>query len=89
MNMLLIIVIALVIIYVIKGVIIVQQAEVVVIERLGRFERVLQSGLNFIIPLLEAPRGMNWRVTQKGLDGSTYTFIKERTKIDMREAVYD
>lgn len=75
--------------YVIKGVIIVQQAEVVVIERLGRFERILQSGFNFIFPILEAPRGMNWRVTQKGLDGSTYTYIKERTKIDMREAVYD
>lgn len=83
------ILIVLAIVYVIKGVIIVQQAEVVIIERLGRFERVLQSGMNFIIPILEAPRGMNWRVTQKGLDGSTYTYIKERTKIDMREAVYD
>lgn len=81
--------IILAIVYVVKGVIIVQQAEVVIIERLGKFERVLQSGLNFIIPILEAPRGMSWRVTQKGLDGSTYTYIKERTKIDLREAVYD
>jgi len=81
--------IILAIVYVMKGVIIVQQAEVVVIERLGKFERVLQSGLNFIIPILEAPRGMMWRVTQKGIDGATYTYIKERTKIDMREAVYD
>lgn len=83
------ILIVLAIVYVIKGVIIVQQAEVVIIERLGKFDRVLLSGMNFIVPILEAPRGMNWRVTQKGLDGSTYTYIKERTKIDMREAVYD
>jgi len=83
------ILIALAIVYVIKGVVIVQQAEVVIIERLGRFDRILQSGFNFIFPILEAPRGMNWRVTQKGLDGTTYSFIKERTKIDMREAVYD
>lgn len=81
--------IVLAIVYVVKGVVIVQQAEVVIIERLGKFDRVLQSGLNFIVPILEAPRAMNWRVTQKGIDGSTYTYIKERTKIDMREAVYD
>lgn len=85
----LLVLVVLAIVYVVKGVIIVQQAEVVVIERLGKFDRVLQSGFNFIFPILESPRGMNWRVTQKGLDGSTYTFIKERTKIDMREAVYD
>jgi regulator of protease activity HflC (stomatin/prohibitin superfamily) len=83
------ILIVLAIVYVLKGVVIVQQAEVVIIERLGKFERVLQSGLNFIIPILDAPRGMNWRVTQKGIDGATYTYIKERSRIDMREAVYD
>lgn len=81
--------ILLAVVYVVKGVIIVQQAEVVIIERLGRFEKVLQSGLNFIFPIFEAPRGMSWRVTQKGLDGSTYSYIKEKTKIDLREAVYD
>lgn len=87
--MILWVLVLLAVVYVLKGVVIVQQAEVVIIERLGKFEKVLQSGFNFIFPILEAPRGMNWRVTQKGIDGSTYSFIKERTKIDMREAVYD
>ena len=81
--------IALAIIFVSKGVIIVQQAEVVIVERLGKFDRVLQSGFNFIIPLIEAPRAMDWKVTQKGFDGSTYSIIQKRTKIDLREAVYD
>ena len=81
--------IALAVVYVIKGVIIVQQAEVVIIERLGKFEKVLTSGLNFIFPILEAPRGMMWKVSQKGLDGTTYSYVKEKTRIDMREAVYD
>lgn len=89
MGLFLLVLVALAVVYVLKGVIIVQQAEVVIIERLGRFDRILQSGFNFIFPILEAPRGMNWRVTQKGLDGSTYTYIKERSRIDMREAVYD
>lgn len=81
--------IALVVVYVLKGVIIVQQAEVVIIERLGKFEKILTSGLNFIFPILESPRGMLWKVTQKGLDGTTYSYVKEKTRIDMREAVYD
>ena len=44
--------IALAILFVSKGVVIVQQAEVVIIERLGKFDRVLQSGFNFIIPVI-------------------------------------
>lgn len=87
--MLLLILVVLAIIYVIKSVIIVQQAEVVIIERLGKFERVLQSGLNFIVPFLDAPRGISWKIIQKGLDGSTYSFVKEKTRIDLRESVYD
>ena len=45
--------------------------------------------LNYIISILEAPRGIAWKITQRGLDGSTYSYIKERTKIDLRESVYD
>ncbi|MCM1004096.1 MAG: SPFH/Band 7/PHB domain protein [Candidatus Gastranaerophilales bacterium] len=81
--------IALAIIFVFKGVIIVQQAEVVIVERLGKFDRVLQSGFNFIIPVIEAPRAIDWKTVQKGFDGSTYSLIQKKTKIDLREAVYD
>ncbi|MBR2430107.1 SPFH/Band 7/PHB domain protein [bacterium] len=81
--------IALAIIFVVKGVIIVQQAEVVIVERLGKFNRVLESGFNFIIPIIEAPRAIDWKVTQKGYDGMTYSIVQKRTKIDLREAVYD
>ncbi len=89
MFLLSLILIVLAIIFVAKGVIIVQQAEVVIVERLGKFDRVLQSGFNFIIPIIEAPRAIDWKVTQKGFDGTTYTIIQKRTKIDLREAVYD
>ncbi len=81
--------IVLAIIIVAKGVIIVQQAEVVIVERLGKFDRVLESGFNFIIPIIEAPRAIDWKVTQRGFDGSTYSIIQKRTRIDLREAVYD
>ena len=77
------------IIFIVKGVIIVQQAEVVIVEQLGKYNRTLESGFNFIFPIFEAPRGVAWKVTQRGLDGNTYSYIKERTKIDLRESVYD
>lgn len=78
-----------VVIYVIKGVIIVQQAEAVIVERLGKFERELTPGFNFIFPILEAPRSVAWKMTQRLPNGESYSYIKEKSKIDLREAVYD
>lgn len=75
--------------FVLKGIIIVKQAEVVIIERFGKFEKVLQSGLNFIFPIFETPRNMTWRVSQKTSDGNSYSFMKETYRIDLREAVFD
>ena len=83
------IVILAVVVYFLKGLIIVQQAEAVIVEKLGKFERELDPGLNFIFPILESPRRMAWKVTAKTPDGETYSYIKERFRIDLREAVYD
>lgn len=77
------------IIIVIKGVIIVKQAEVVIVERLGKFDRVLESGFNFIIPIIDTPRGILWKTTQKTLDGKAYSIVREIDRIDLRETVYD
>ena len=78
-----------VIVYFAKGLIIVQQAEAVIVERLGKFERELSPGLNFIFPILESPRRIAWKVTTRGPNGESYSYIKEKLKIDLREAVYD
>ena len=52
MSIVTLLLIAAAVIFVYKGVIIVKQAEVVIIERLGKFERILESGLNFIFPII-------------------------------------
>jgi len=39
-----------------SGVKIVPQAQVMVIERLGRFDRLAKSGLNIIVPIIDKPR---------------------------------
>jgi regulator of protease activity HflC (stomatin/prohibitin superfamily) len=42
--------------FVVSSIKVVPQAKVLVIERLGRFHRLAQSGLNIIIPWIEKPR---------------------------------
>ena len=89
MSLFLLILVILLFIYVFKGIIIVQQQEEVIIERLGRYEKTLKAGPNFIFPILDAPRGIAKKVTQRTLDGQTYSYLKETSKIDLRETVYD
>ena len=47
-----------------KSIKIVQQAEVMIIERLGKFDRILESGFQFIIPLIDNPRSIAWKQNQ-------------------------
>jgi len=66
----------------------VRQAEVIVIERLGRVHRVLQAGLHFVIPFIEYPRYVHWTY----LEGYNHKYVsieKSLYRIDLREAVYD
>lgn len=86
-----VIVVALLLVVVVgaMGVRIVQQSEVVVIERLGKYNRVLTSGVNFVIPFIDQPREIIWRYVQEDLDGTTVYRLQRRRRIDLRESVYD
>ena len=61
-----------------KTIKIVPQATVMLIERLGRFNRVAVSGLNVIMPFLDKPRGVYWTNVRPGL-----------ASIDLREQFLD
>lgn len=76
-------------IFVFKGLIIVQQQQEVIIERMGRYEKTLEAGLNFIFPILEAPRGILTKIVQRGFDGQPYYVLKHVDRIDKREQIYD
>ena len=79
----------LLVVYLVKGIYIVKQAEAVIVERLGKYDRMLSPGLNYIIPFIENTRGITWKITHKSLDGSTYSYVREIDRIDLRETVYD
>lgn len=89
MGLFLFILLILAVVYVLKGVIVVQQTEEMIIERWGKFHAVLRPGLNFIIPFIDTPHGITMKVSQKGIDGQTYSYVRVMNKIDMRESVYD
>jgi regulator of protease activity HflC (stomatin/prohibitin superfamily) len=61
-----------------KAIRIVPQATVMIIERLGKFDRAAASGLNIIMPFLDRPRGINWAGMRHGT-----------IRIDLREQFTD
>ncbi len=89
MGLLILILLVALIIYVAKGIVIVQQQQEVIIERMGRYEKTLSAGLNFIFPILEAPRGILTKQVQRGFDGQSYYTLKLVDRIDKREQMYD
>ncbi len=89
MNILILVALIAVIIYVIKGIIIVQQQEAVIVQRLGQYSKTLTPGLHWIIPIIESPRPILKIDRQKALNGQVYSIINYSKRIDLRETVYD
>ncbi|MFZ9733164.1 MAG: SPFH domain-containing protein, partial [Schleiferiaceae bacterium] len=72
-----------------KGIRIVKQSEAMIVERLGKYHRTLESGINVIIPVIDRPRQINWRYTETGFNGEVISIFKLQDRIDLRENVYD
>ena len=66
---------------------IIGQAEVMVIERLGRFHRVGRSGLNVLIPFVELPRSIDVRYAESDVSGIKRISARTTVRIDLREQV--
>ncbi len=77
------------IMFVSKGIIIVRQAEVMVVERLGKYNKVLRSGLNFIIPVVDNARSIMWKYSKTDVNGANIVINKVVKRVDLRETVYD
>src|SRR5881394_3545839 len=61
-----------------KTIKIVPQATVMLVERLGRFDKVASSGLNLLWPFLDRPRAVYWTNSRSGM-----------TSIDLRDQFLD
>jgi regulator of protease activity HflC (stomatin/prohibitin superfamily) len=89
MTVVFIILAVFVLILISKGLVVVKQAQVIIIERLGKYNRTLSSGLHIIWPVIDKARQINWRYVKTDFKGNKFVQIKNETKIDLRETVYD
>jgi regulator of protease activity HflC (stomatin/prohibitin superfamily) len=70
-----------------KGIRIIGQAEVMVVERFGRFNRVARSGLNLLIPFVERPKTIDVRYFESDVSGLKKIVASTVARIDLREQV--
>ena len=80
-NIVLIVLVALVVIYILRGIKIVSQSETMIVERLGKYNRTLNAGINVILPIVEKAK----ETVSRRQDGR----LSATSRIDMREQVYD
>jgi regulator of protease activity HflC (stomatin/prohibitin superfamily) len=66
---------------------IIGQAEVMVIERLGRFNRIGHSGFNVLVPFIDRPRTIDVRVFDTDVNGVKRITAGSTARIDLREQV--
>jgi regulator of protease activity HflC (stomatin/prohibitin superfamily) len=71
-----------------RTIVIVRQAQTMVIERLGKYSRSLSSGINLVVPFLDQPRALDWHSVISLPSGETITRRYRSTTIDLRETVY-
>ena len=61
----------LLIIFLAQSIYLVRQAESIIVERLGRFHKILTPGIHWVMPFLETPRQVTWSMV-KEVDGKRY-----------------
>ncbi len=82
-------IIIIVVIFVLSGLVIIQQSETKIVERLGKYHSTLPSGINIIWPIIDKPRKIYTRRVIEGFDGRVRVVMKLSDKIDLREQVFD
>ncbi|MBR3710822.1 MAG: SPFH/Band 7/PHB domain protein [Bacteroidales bacterium] len=81
LNIVLTVLVILVVIYILRGIKIVSQSETLIVERLGKYNRTLNAGINVILPIIEKAK----ETIARRQDGR----LIATSRIDMREQVYD
>jgi regulator of protease activity HflC (stomatin/prohibitin superfamily) len=70
-----------------KSLYIVRQAEVIIIERLGKYHKTLLPGFHVIVPFIDAPHEWNWSGSVMSDTGKIFRTYRSHSRIDLREIV--
>jgi regulator of protease activity HflC (stomatin/prohibitin superfamily) len=78
-----------------RGIIVVRQAEVVIVERLGKYYKTLDSGIHIIVPIFDKIRPIHWRYNKADYRGNTVVIQRQENRLlyfqvtDPYKAVYE
>lgn len=72
-----------------KTIIVVHTAEGVVIERLGKFHRLLLPGFNCIVPFFDTARNFSWKKTYIDRNKRVREEKTEHYRVDCRESMFN
>jgi len=67
----------------------VRHAQVIIIERFGKYKDTLKPGIHFLIPFVDSPRKIHWRYLDVNFTGTLKVVNMVTDRIDMREHVID
>ncbi len=71
-----------------KAIKVIRQAEVMIIERLGKYHRTLTPGINVLLPILDQPRATAW-IMPTTAHGRAANVARFGERLDLRESVMD
>ena len=89
MQNVLIVLVVLALVLLAKGVKIVRQSQVVIVERLGKYHRTLAPGVNVVWPIVDQPRPIVWIDSSGGKLMRSGSVMRLSDRIDTRETVFD
>lgn len=73
-----------------RSVVLIKQSEAMVVERLGRFDRILGPGIHIVVPFLDRARSVLWTSVHLDQRSKEYYRVSHQFyRIDLREAMYD
>merc|ERR1712216_401875 len=68
---------------------VVHQAEGILLLRIGKYHKTLDSGLNWVMPVLDKPYTVFWRRTVLDVNGKINDEPMNTFRIDLRESVFN
>lgn len=71
-----------------RSILLVRQAEAILIERFGKYQRTLGPGLHVVVPFVDSIRSVIWSYTEGDIK-RYYRVVKTLHRFDLRESVYD
>src|SRR5260221_13345597 len=76
-----------VIVLISKSIRVVQQAQTMIVERLGKYHKTLSSGINFVLPLIDRPPAVDWHQTIVTPAGGSLLRRLRTDRLHLRETV--